>query len=602
MNTAITIYISSLYNIKKMFLSKGENKEIYLFILIVTFVQLLLSFQGFDVCDEGFSLTHYQQIFNDPSCVEYNSVYWLSGLIGGLWYEIYPTGGILWFRILAVVFNVLTFIVSFKILEKIIDKRSALFGCAMVVFVNDFGYLAFYHNHLTAFLAVVGIYILVKGILESRLKLVVFSGFIIGVNVFTRLPNATLLIFVLAIPFYYFITNKSFKIIIKPSLLFFVGVFLGIISIILLLISLNQFDELKNATATLFNLGKSNKSGHNISEMFFVYVRNYISMIKYTVVFLFVVFTYLLFSNSRYFLINLGIKIVAFFMMFFLLKKGGMQLIYGFCFIGTITILFFKNVPDPVKLTAFLALLMTVFLPLGSSGGMNSSGYMCIWLSLPFFLFIISNTTSLKMNLTAKWEVVVTEIQSRSFKKLYMFVVVSFFAYKLYAVSQEAYFDKGNRFNKTYTISSKFAKGIYTKKRRAHITNTLLSVLETYVRPDDYLLIYDKLPMIHFLTNTKPYMYNPWVFVYDGVTFEKKLIKAEKEIKVLPIVVQQKFETIYEFSKPVDDYMNETKINDHRFNQRRTKNMNAFLKRNDYEIVWSNAYFNIYKSQKYKLD
>jgi len=108
--------------------------------------------------------------------------------------------------------------------------------------------------------------------------------------------------------------------------------------------------------------------------------------------------------------------------------------------------------------------------------------------------------------------------------------------------------------------------------------------------------------MIHFLTETKPYMYNPWVWIYDSYSFENKIRRAEKELPVLPIVVQQKFKTIQEFSEPMTDYMDERKEETNEYNKGRTISMNDFLERNEYEIVWSNAYFNIYKSYKNSQD
>lgn len=175
-------------------------------------------------------------------------------------------------------------------------------------------------------------------------------------------------------------------------------------------------------------------------------------------------------------------------------------------------------------------------------------------------------------------------------------VIIAFILLKGYNISQEAYFDNGNRFKKTHTINNSLAKGIYTTERRAKIINELLHNLENIVQPNDYLLVYDKMPMIHFLTKTKPYMYNPWVWIYDYNSFEKKLQKAETEIQSLPIVVQQKFETIYEFSEPIKDYMTTNKENDNFHSNERNAIMNAFLKRNNYEITWSNEYFNIYAS------
>jgi len=64
--------------------------------------------------------------------------------------------------------------------------------------------------------------------------------------------------------------------------------------------------------------------------------------------------------------------------------------------------------------------------------------------------------------------------------------------------------------------------------------------------------------------------------------------------------VQQKFETISTFSEPIQDYMSTSKGNTNLHSNERNAIMISFLERNNYSIVWSNEYFNIYQSQKNK--
>ncbi|MCT4630519.1 hypothetical protein, partial [Winogradskyella sp.] len=94
-----------------------QNNSVSVAIVVVVLIQILLSFQGFDVCDDGFVLTFYQQIFQNPESVEYNFLYWFSGFVGGVWHQLYEDGGILWFRILAIVVNTATLYISYKILK-----------------------------------------------------------------------------------------------------------------------------------------------------------------------------------------------------------------------------------------------------------------------------------------------------------------------------------------------------------------------------------------------------------------------------------------------------------------------------------------------------
>jgi hypothetical protein len=67
--------------------------------------------------------------------------------------------------------------------------------------------------------------------------------------------------------------------------------------------------------------------------------------------------------------------------------------------------------------------------------------------------------------------------------------------------------------------------------------------------------------------------------------------------------VQQKMETIYAFSEPIENYMTSKKeevtLQFNGYDAERNRLMTNFIDRNNYEIVWSNDYFNIYKTEKY---
>lgn len=560
-----------------------------LLVFVVVLLQLLIAFQGFDICDEGLSLTFFQQFYNAPESVEYNFVYWFSGLIGGLWYEMYENGGILWFRFFTIIINMATFFVAYKLLVKYVNKWHALIGLTMVLFINDYGYLAFYHNHLTALLSICAIYALHQGLVNNKLKLITLSGCIVAINVFTRLPNATFFIVVLAIPFYiYFLQKFSILKAVKPILYFGLGSLLGFAMVFGLLLIFNQFEIMKLAIAGGFDLGNAADSSHNFGSLLRMYIYNYTAVFKSMAKFiltglLLFGLTFIARKHKSLYVIWYAMAIALFAYNF---KVDTIFPIYGLMLISTYFLLVTKQ-PETIKLLVFLTFCMAFFLPFGSDGGIYNIGYMSVWLVIPLFIHSVLKGQN-------KW------LTNRNYGlgHIMLAMVLGFFFIQFYKIFNEAYFDGGSRLEKTYVIKSDMAKHIYTTKERADIVNDLLVNLDDFVDDDDYLLAYDKIPMIHFLTKTRPYVHNPWPWIYDSSSFERHLKRGENEIDVLPIIVQQKFETIVDFEEPVNDYMAEGKVNDSRYNAGRTKAMNDFIKRNDYTIVWSNSHFNIYKSIK----
>ena len=54
---------------------------------------------GLDLCDAGFYLTFYDNIFTRPATVSYNFMYYLSGLLGGLLQMLFPAMGVVGMRL-----------------------------------------------------------------------------------------------------------------------------------------------------------------------------------------------------------------------------------------------------------------------------------------------------------------------------------------------------------------------------------------------------------------------------------------------------------------------------------------------------------------------
>lgn len=572
-----------------------KHKFFIISFAVVIVVQLLLSFQGFDLCDEGFSLTFYQQFYNDPASVEYNFVYWLSGLIGGLWYELFPEGGILWFRLLAVICNSLTFFLGYKILHRYLGVKWTVIGLTMALFANNFGFLVFYHNQLTALMALWAIYLMQKGLVQGKNRLLLFAGIVLGVNIFTRIPNLTLLGFVGVVPLYFW-GKEWFKNAVFPILYFAFGSILGIGLVFLTLASLGQVEIMFGALESLFYLGSQSDSGHNSGALINVFLGNHIVTFILGCVLLAVCFgftsVFSWFEKQK--IVWISILVFAFLLFCYLHHKHWIFVLYAMGYLGAVFFLFFKD--KDYRLLGAFSFLLLFFMPLGSGGAIKSSGYMGVWLAVPVFLYGLSQLKGFNLIANALHEHFQVKVGEKSLKMLLNLVVLSFFVVKTWAVLNEAYFDEGSRFKKTETVNSVFARGILTTTERAKVVNDLLPHLNKYVSKDDYLFTYDNIPMLHFLTETKPYMYNPWVWIYDEKSFKFRLDEAENSRPELPIVVQQKFNTIKTFSEPIDNYMAVTDDNPYLYSKNRTLMMNDFLKRNHYEIVWQNAYFNIYKA------
>jgi hypothetical protein len=557
-------------------------------------------FQGFDICDDGFVLTFYQQIFSSPEFVEYNFLYWFSGILGGLWYQLYEDGGIIWFRVLGVILNTGIFIMSFHVLKKYIPRLYLILALAMVLFVNDYGFLTFYHNQITSFFTVLMVYWISKSLFQDKTKLLFLAGFIYVLNGLTRLPNFVLAALFLAIPLYYYLEKGSLKGVAKPIFIAIVGVLSGLLFSYLILLSTGQLIVMENALATMMDVGNTEGSAHNFKSVLIAQYNNYlaIAITFFKVVFILISAILLInyFNKNK---IVLSIVCVLFIgLMMFWFHSNDIFSIYTLAYIGTIWLILSKKSKVEIKIIAFLAFIMLFTMSLGSGAGILNSGYMAIWIGFPlFYLALPLIIYELKRLFNFVKPNSNVEKNGRLTSKITIYAIsIAFLVLKAYNIANQAYFDKGSRLDKTYTINDIKARYIYTTKERADIVNNVLLNIKNYAKPGDYLFAYDHIPMLHFLTETKAYTYNPWPGIYDHYSFEKKINKAEQNIEVLPVVLIQKFNTIIDFSDPLPNYMVPEANDAILHGSKSIKIMNDFLERHDYKEVWSDNYFTIYKS------
>lgn len=68
----------------------GKAFALWLAVICIV-VQIPPLFMGVELCDSGFYLTFYDNIYSHPECVEYNFMYYLSGLTGGALLKIMHT-------------------------------------------------------------------------------------------------------------------------------------------------------------------------------------------------------------------------------------------------------------------------------------------------------------------------------------------------------------------------------------------------------------------------------------------------------------------------------------------------------------------------------
>ena len=129
----------------------------------------------------------------------------------------------------------------------------------------------------------------------------------------------------------------------------------------------------------------------------------------------------------------------------------------------------------------------------------------------------------------------------------------------------------------------------YSSSDNYDMPKELLNELKKYISEGDYLLVYEGIPLIHFLTKTKPYLDNPWVDLYRLDIFLKKFEHALKQRPILPVIVRAKANTSTEtWPKGIVSTLSQK----NRYVQKRPI-WDKFVTSNQYSIVWENDFFEI---------
>ncbi len=500
---------------------------------------LIVGLQGFDMYDEGWSLTGFQQIFEAPESVEYLFLYYLTNIVGGLWNIIFGFGGIYAFRILAGIVLTLTAVVVWLMLRQYFNRWCIFIGIMASFTCCYYGMMVFYHNYLTALLSTCAAYTLWKSLVNDNSKWIFVSGILIGCNIFVRIPNIVLTSFVLLlIPYYIYKRNlwQTFKLL----GVFICGFFAGVAAVALLMLTLGHLDIFLSAVNSGFSATSDQESTHHLSSMAVTYLGVYRTIL-----------TQGIFNNT-----------------------------YTIYLAGTLACLWSVTARRHESGQVYLAcisLILMHLLPLGSDFGIQNMGENCIYLAAPFTIGIIfKELQSLRVSHSIR----------RSFVAVGILFLVLFIVRGGKNIMQQCYFDEGSRKDKLFMPEAELAT-TFTTEQNCKELNAIMRVLDNYVNPGDTLLCFQNMPTIHYLTRTRPYLQNPWVWSYDPSNMERKFEEAERRSPTLPVIVREKSMITY-WTEYYPDWDNDHATNTYLHKNKKITLIHHFIQKHHYQVVWEN--------------
>ena len=422
--------------------------------------------QGLDLTDDGWHLTSQQQLLIDGWKLEDPSVgpLWLSEVVGAAWLRIAGMG-LLQARIGWLVLTCITAAIGFLILSR--DFPPASTGAALIaaaIVIHSQGRLLIDYNVVPALFLLAAC-----GLLLMRGRATAFlSGVCIALAAAARLPC----IIGVLLPWTIVALRR------RDSLN-------AALSNAVTLLTLGAIYVLTPYDPAIAETQKYWGASHGIGTLMTAYANHAIKVIVLAAV--------LVWMSMRRpaWMAGLCAAVVP-----LVLLWRSPTLIYGFALAGVAVVIaalvqaIRTRVVDRKMELLVLGLLAALAGCIGSNNGLSKMRY-GLWLALP-----------------AAFLILVERAEPRNRKA--MWIAVAMLALIGGAVRWISPYRDADRLQLTAPIDHPRLRGIYTSPNRAAELESLLRELQQHVRPGDSMIAFGSIPMLHFLTATRPALGYAW--------------------------------------------------------------------------------------------
>jgi hypothetical protein len=588
----------------------GINSNFF-FLLLFSY-QTIIIFQGIDLADTGFYGTFYQQIFNDPQSVTYCFMFWLSGIIGGLFLKLLPNAGLLGLRLLWVVVFTITIITTYRFLKNYVSRGYLQLSLFLLTLNLNNDPKEFYYNNFSSLLYVLTAILLFNGLKYKQWSALFGSGVIISLNMFNRFPNLLGVGLALAIIYYGYIEKATVKTIIDNVLVFLAGFIITTLIVLFIMQLLGHLQIYIGALKILAGIGKRPvqvkpaQDFYSIAKMTKTIIHHWVVAVLMAVVLISsVLYFYFLQNKLKQIVPKIGIlfnfiKIIVIAFLAILIVKGVitnltvLYLITGICLIVGCAMIVFDSDKD-INLLLFIGIFILLVHPMGSSEGIETVEIYSLWIAFPIVadkIISVTSATTFSFKNYLQPIRISRFIQDNQLAEARKIVVALAIFASLFYTYDYPHSDMENRAAMNHAVDNKHMRGIFTTKERAEEINQLLTASSKYIKANDRVLAYDCVPIFHFMTETIPYTRNPWPWLYQSNTFKKELDIAVSNNNTLPVIVMQTALTLgngknWPVKKLTQNYLTLP------INIDRNEILQDFINEHKYHEVWSNDYFKI---------
>jgi hypothetical protein len=561
---------------------------------------LLFIFQGLDVTDLGYHLTHQVYAFASSVDPDYVSpIIFLTDFMGGMWLSIVGEPSVLWARLGGVLLFSLSAALVFSILADYFEKRKVF----LVVLVSSlfvtmrFGICIIDYFTFPAFLINIELWmfnqVLKSPVHTNRRKIYSFLlGFATIPIVLSRCTLVLFLIAPLIILAYYMFTKRDISGFKRMALFAGAGFIFSVAMFGFFYQHIGLLSGYVSYCVSVF--GKSVNDTymtHGMGRMIRLYLYDFIKIVVGCG--LLIIGLYMIAAGAKRLGENVAQFLVVLIIMagiatyFSVFGRGApdstdflahhfLKLAIGVVLVLSGIFLFAdKGRTRNLTLLLLIGLVVMLITPIGSASGLLKSFY-GMWLILPLSILC-----------AYKVQDRVKHPRMSSMMSLLNGLLVALLILSLFFHATNVYRDDQNRLGLNTEFSHRALWGIYSTPDRVKAVDDLLEQIHIYSNRGDVVLIINNLPLIYYLTETKPALGGPWLEMIpesDVVMKQRKLeekgiypklficAKVDTEDRRWPCA-----ETLLRGDNALHEYMKD-----------------EYLNHLHYSLVWENKAFAIY--------
>jgi len=485
--------------------------------------------QGLEVTDTGFSLTKQMVLVTGWEEYPFGMV-WLSDFIGGTWLKLFDSFGLLGAQFGWCFLTAIGGVICFSLLQIFVPiGLAALLAIFTGISINPSGLMILYYSNVPGPLVATAALFLVLCFryLEVDPKKAKIFGSLYCIFISTcfmaKFPMILALLSFPLVPLLAFFLvhrrwSRSFA---KTCGLLYLGSFLSTAMFLMTIFLSGNFSEYIDQVKTVLGFKKGVKVlGYNSADFLLnMYWEQLASQLGKAFLFVGIFWGAYLVAmkilEKNIFKSNLvpsvGLMALGFALIFFGVEVDNTKFLVFvpvLALVAALVSLFWIVLKKPVEKSQALVIVLGLILGIGTTlvsfAGSNNGfriALLGMWLLLPLGFCVLQEKKS--------------NSKKSHFLRLDAFLAVGILAalaWKAYEIRLVSpYRDSPNRAHYTTEVQFSRLKGIKTSASRAKSFGDFINRFQSLVKEGDTILTYNSIPIVYFLTKTRPYLNDTWL-------------------------------------------------------------------------------------------